>query len=122
MLQIAQRSFREFNAIQDDADIRLCNAICVELEVAEEGWFVERLRYDMGEGVFVKLPEEQELIVIVYRGEISIHINLKYDCPELQEKYGLTEDPNHQFEFVGCRLVKDVEQVLAQVRLLMSLV
>lgn len=115
MLQVAQQSFRNFNAIQEEADISLCNAICVKIEMADEGWFIERLRYDIGEGVYVQLPEHQELIVVVYRGEITIHLNLKYDCQELVEKYGLTHCPGEEFEYRGFAVVGSIEKVVKQV-------
>lgn len=121
MLQVAYRLFREFNAIQENADQGFCDAIFVELEAADN-WFIERLRYNPGEGVFVQLPENQELIIIVYRGEITMYVNLHFDCREIQEKYGLTYQEGEQFEYVGHTVVGTIEKVVEETRRLMQLV
>lgn len=122
MIKVAQRTFREFNKIEEDADQSFCNSIFVELEMCDRGWFIERLKYDMGEGIYVQLPEKQELIIIVYRGEITLYVNLKYDNSDLVDSYGLSHCPNHEFEYQGFKIVKDIEQIIHQVNELMEMV
>jgi hypothetical protein len=122
MIQVAQRRFREFNKIEEDADVAFCNAIYVELEMQEKGWVMERLKYDNGEGIYVELPEKQELIIIVYRGEISLHLNLKFDCQKLVNAYGLKRYPGDEFEYQGVTFVKDCDAIIYQINLIMDYV
>lgn len=120
MITLAQCMFREFNRINEEFDISLCDSLFADL-IEEFDCKVERLVFngEVREGIYVELVDNQEIIITVYNGEVTLWVHLHSDVQDLVGPYGLRYCPNEIYEYQGF-CVTNPEELATHVRLILE--